>query len=178
MKTRRDFLGNIIAASGVAMLPTPATLAQIVADSATRTQLRLLSNSEANFLAQLADIILPATATTVPASHTGVVMFIDTMLADWYGEEDTQRFLHGLALCARHSDTPLSVANVTRLDSDAFGDSPPVTATISFYRMAKELVLVGYFTSRAGMQQNLHSHGPVGDHSFEPSGPPGDPIKY
>lgn len=178
MKSRRDFLGHIIAAGGLAALPAPAALARIVADSANRTELSILTTGQASFLQQLADIILPATADTPSASDTGVVMFIDTMLAHWYDSEDSQQFLHGLQACANSCDSPLSIAAVTRLDTAAFSDSPPATPPVSFYRMAKELVLVGYFTSRDGMRQNLHSHGPVGDHSFTPSGPPGDPIKY
>jgi glucoside 3-dehydrogenase (cytochrome c) hitch-hiker subunit len=181
MNSRRAFLSQMVALGGLASLPPSCALAQTMLSGEQSPDFETLSVAQASFLAQLADHILPATDTPA-ASATGVVAFIDTMLTHWYSEPETVQFLNGLNSCRESATGALSQAVVADLDSQAFNSADNNTGIpaeqLEFYRVAKELVLVGYFTSRRGMLDSLHTHGPVGQHSFAPSGPPGGPIGY
>lgn len=124
--------------------------------------------SQAAIIAEVAEIIIPKTDTP-GAKETGVPAFMDLMLKECYGSEDQKRFLDG----------------VTSLDSDAektFGDSfldcspqqqkdlifrihgEAISAMRSenppkdkpFILMAKELTMLGFFTSEAGATQVLN----------------------
>jgi len=178
MSSRRAFLRQVVALGGLGTLAIPSVFAEAVADAANANALSVLSTEQAGFLSQLADHIIPSTDTP-GASEVGVVSFIDSLLARWYEPHEVRAFLQGLDACLQETQTPLSTRYVASLDSQCFNSNPPATTPqVHFYRTAKELVLVGYFTSKDGSLQNLHTHGPVGNYSFEPSGPPGDPIKY
>ena len=177
MKTRRDFLAQFIAAGGMATAPLPAAVARILEDSASRDHFKSLTEAQAAFLSKLADIIIPTTDTP-SASDARVVKFIDGMLADWYADDERREYLQGLALCMSEAGPEPSLAYLTKLDAAAFDAAQPDGAPKPFYRTTKKLVLVGYFTSTVGMQQNLHTHGPIGQSSFAPSGPPGNDIRY
>ena len=182
MTSRREFLYQMIALGGLASLPPSCALAQSILSGEQPAEYETLSSAQATFLAELADQILPATDTPA-ASEAGVVVFIDTMLTHWYSEPETAHFLNGLNSYRERVTGPLlSRAVVADLDRQAFASTDNDTGTpaeqLEFYLVAKELVLVGYFTSQRGMLDSLHTHGPVGQHSFAPSGPPGGPIGY
>ncbi|MBT4518902.1 MAG: gluconate 2-dehydrogenase subunit 3 family protein [Halieaceae bacterium] len=177
MNSRRDFLAQLIAAGGIAALPVHEAFAQVMSTSANRKEFAVLAPNQAQFLARLADIIIPLTDTP-KASDTGVIPFIDTMLSDWYTGAETMMFLRGLDKSLAGLGSTVFSIYIGNLDALSFSEERADTPQQQFYRMAKELVLVGYFTSPDGMRQGLHTLGPVGSHSFEPSGPPGDPIKY
>jgi hypothetical protein len=128
-------------------------------------------------MTQLADSIIPATDTAA-ASGVGVVKFIDGMLADWYDAAESRDYIQGLELCRSEVGAVPFQEYVSKLDEAAFALEQPADPRHRFYRTSKELVIVGYFTSRQGMQDNLHTHGPIGQYSFQPSGPPGNDIRY
>tara|TARA_R110002049_G_scaffold24302_3_gene86293 strand:- start:4836 stop:5381 length:546 start_codon:yes stop_codon:yes gene_type:complete len=181
MNSRREFLYQMIALGGLASLPPSCALAQSIRSGEQPPDYETLSAAQATFLAELADHILPATDTPA-ASDTGVVAFIDTMLTHWYSEPEAILFLNGLDSCRERAAGALSPDVVADLDRQTFSstdnDTGIAVEQLEFYRVAKELVLVGYFTSQRGMLDSLHTHGPAGQHSFAPSGPPGGPIGY
>lgn len=177
MTTRRDFLIQVAAATGIAATPLPAAIAEILEDAAQRADFKALDHARADFLRQLADIIIPATDTG-SASEAGVVMFIDGMLADWYSAEESRDYLEGLEVCRTQAGEVLSGDYVSQLDRTSFSDETADSNLKRFYLTTKELVLIGYFTSREGMQNNLHTYGPMGHLSYGPSGPPGSGISY
>jgi hypothetical protein len=177
MRTRRDFLAQIITAAGAAATPLTAAVAEIFNESTTRDHFKVLTPEATAFLTQLADIIIPATDTAA-ASEVGVVKFIDGMLADWYDADESREYVQGLELCRSEAGRVPSAEYVSKLDAAAFAAAKPSDPRHQFYRTSKELVIVGYFTSKQGMQDTLHMHGPIGQYSFGPSGPPGNDIRY
>ena len=177
MRNRRDFLGQILAAGGTAATGLSVAAAAVFKESTTREHFKMLTPGAAAFVTRLADIIIPATDTAA-ASGVGVVKFIDGMLADWYDTHESRGYIQGLDLCRGDCGAVPSPEYVSKLDAAAFAVAKPADPRQRFFRTSKELVIIGYFTSRQGMQDNLHTHGPIGQYSFEPSGPPGNDIRY
>jgi len=115
----------------------------------------------------ISEIIIPATDTP-GARAANVNRFVDAMVGESYLPEDRERFLRGLdhldARCQdEHGasfidlDAPQQRSLVGELDDNAFGpgapafdpDAPP------FFRMMKELTIVGYYTSKIGATEEL-----------------------
>lgn len=125
------------------------------------------SAEQAETVATLADVILPATDTP-GARDVNVHRFIDAMVGEGFLPDDQTRFLNGLSGFMQHVQdahqaafpdlTPeQQTAEVATLDTDTFGPTapPPNPDAPSFYRMLKELVLTGYYTSEVGATQEL-----------------------
>jgi hypothetical protein len=118
----------------------------------------------------ISEIIIPATDTP-GASAANVNRFIDALVSKSYGSEDRDRFLSGLddvnARCEDEYGAPFvecsseqQLGLVGELDDETFGaDAPePDAETPSFFRMLKELVIVGYYTSEVGATQELKTN--------------------
>jgi hypothetical protein len=118
----------------------------------------------------IAEIIIPTTDTP-GAGAANVNRFIDAMVGESYPEEDRDRFLSGLedvnARCkenygARFTDCPpdRQQALVAELDDETFGPDAPDfdSEEPPFFRMMKELVIVGYYTSEIGATQELKTN--------------------
>lgn len=122
-----------------------------------------LEQEQAQTVESLANCILPATETP-GALEVGVPSFIDLMLKEAYNSEEQDRFTAGLSSLSASSQAqynkPFSRCNLeeqtallTELES-ANSTGP------SFFRMAKELTLLGYFTSEPIMN-NVLNYNPV-----------------
>lgn len=131
---------------------------------------QVLSAEQNEMVATLADIIIPPTDTPgARAAHAH--RFVDAVLDGSFLPEDRDRFLKGLdAANARCQDaygapfvecTPEEQkALVADLDDETFGPDAPDAdpENPSFYRMAKELVIVGYYTSEIGAREELQTN--------------------
>lgn len=119
------------------------------------------SEDQARLLAEIAEIIIPATDT--PGAKDAMVdRFIDLMVADVYTEEESNAFLagldafneraksaHGSDFLQLDKDTQLAMVEAEDAAAmDAQGERP-------FFRTMKELTLLGYFTSEPGATQAL-----------------------
>lgn len=115
----------------------------------------------------IAEIIIPATDTP-GARAANVNRFVDALVGESYLPEDRKRFLDGLASvntrCKEEYGAPFIECSaeqqrslVATLDDEAFGtDAEPTDReTPPFFRMMKELVIVGYYTSEIGATQEL-----------------------
>ncbi len=122
-----------------------------------------LTGDRYELVATLAERILPATDTP-GAREARVHEFIDTMLSEWYEEEERARFMEGLsslnerakAMAGREFLTLTEQdqrAVLVDLDSEAYGDAPNESA--AFIRDLKALTLLGYYTSKVGGTQEL-----------------------
>lgn len=125
----------------------------------------------------VADHLLPATDTP-GALDAGADAFIDLMLTDWYPAEERDRFLAGLAevddLCrARFNAAFVDCATesqadvLRRLDRAAFAPGVKVAALSqaeAFFRMMKELTVVGFYTSELGTEHELRWEAVPGRH--------------
>lgn len=118
----------------------------------------------------LSEIIIPATDTP-GASAANANRFIDAMIGESYAPDVRDRFLSGLeeanARCEETYDAPFVDCTseeqrsfVAELDKETFGEDagdfdpedPP------FFRMLKELVIVGYYTSEVGATEELQTN--------------------
>ena len=126
-----------------------------------------LSAAENQMVDTISEIIIPATDTP-GASAANVNRFIDAMIGESYPSDDRDRFLKGLAnLNARCKDNygapflecteEKHRALVGELDDETFGpDAPEVNRDAPpFFRMLKELVIIGYYTSEIGATKEL-----------------------
>lgn len=130
----------------------------------------LLSAEQNEMVATIAEIIIPATDTP-GAREANVNRFVDTLVGESYPAEDRKHFVEGLeetnALSQKECDASFvdcsaeqKRALVAKLDHEAFGaeasdvdpENPP------FFRMLKELVIVGYYTSEVGATQELKTN--------------------
>jgi len=125
----------------------------------------------------ISEIIIPQTDTP-GAKAVRVNEFIDLILTDWYGDDERQRFLTGLAdVDVRSRDTfgkdfvdcseKQQTQIVSSLDEELTGIRQPLEPLRGgrfappekqFFHMIKRLTLVGYYTSQAGFEQELHEH--------------------
>lgn len=129
-----------------------------------------LTSAQNQIVDTISEIIIPTTDTP-GASAANVNRFIDAIVGESYLPEDRDRFLKGLdkldARCRDDYDAPFvectdeqQRALVGELDDETFGsdasefdrDAPP------FFRMMKELVIVGYYTSEIGATQELKTN--------------------
>lgn len=143
-----------------------------------------LSAYQNELVTAIAEHIIPATDTP-GAKAAQVNRFIDAMLADSFLEADRTRFLDGLdAVDARSQDmhgapflestADQQVAVLEALDAEAYDpeasadiestpyyraddipEGAPVPDEAPFFRMMKELTLIGYYTSEIGATQEL-----------------------
>ena len=121
--------------------------------------------TQENLLAEIADVIIPTTDTP-GAKAAGVGPFINLMISDCYTPADQAIFKKGLNKLERDSKAAfgksfaeatleqktalLKIAEVDAVDNQKAGIKEP-----QFFRMVKELTLLGYFTSEIGCTQTL-----------------------
>lgn len=165
MMDRRELLhrasmlmGGAISASAAAGILAGCTAApeQVVADTGGG---QFLNAQEMATVSAMADQILPKTSTP-GALDVGVPAFIDRMLAGYYNgkERDIIRAglatasadaakLRGKSFAALTSDEQVTLMKT--YDSEAYA-ATAVTDTPHFFRLVKELTLLGYCTSKVG----------------------------
>ncbi len=169
--TRRQALRRVGALlGGVVSAPTVAgVLSGCQRQTGTDWSPSILSAEQNEMVDTIAEIIIPATDTP-GASAANVNRFIDAMVGESYLEEDRTRFMSGLedinARCKKNYGSPFVDCTaeqqrslVATLDDETFGENasfdrenPP------FFRMMKELVIVGYYTSEIGASQELKTN--------------------
>jgi gluconate 2-dehydrogenase gamma chain len=126
-----------------------------------------LSEDQGILVSEVAEIIIPKTDTP-GAKETGVPGFIDLMLKDVYGKEDQDRFMAGLqefdeAAKKEYGESfvelsPEDQAAFVKKIHDAAVEAEKATTPAPkrpFILMAKELTMLGFFTSEPGATQVL-----------------------
>lgn len=170
--TRREALRRVgVLLGGAVSAPTVAgVLSGCERDTGSDWTPTALSAEQNEMVDTISEIIIPATDTP-GASAANVNRFIDAMVGESYLPENRDRFLSGLEdVNARAQDTfDASFVDCTSeqqrelvgvLDKETFGEeaaeydpeSPP------FFRMLKELVIVGYYTSEIGATEELKTN--------------------
>jgi hypothetical protein len=121
---------------------------------------------QARIVTEVAEIIIPKTDTP-GAKDAGVPGFIDTMLKDCYKKEDQDRFLAGLTAFEEEAKkaygdsfiycTPEQQVEFVKKTHEAALKEMKENreAKRPFILMAKELTLLGFFTSEPGATQVL-----------------------
>lgn len=146
----------------------------------------LFSDVDVALLDEIADTILPETSTP-GAKAAGVGPFIAMMVVDTYYEADQQIVRDGLASLQEQCESSygkqfLDVTSAQRLtlvenldaEQHAYMESREESAPVHYFRMLKELTLLGYFTSEIGYTQAMRYAETPG--SYDPCAPysPGD----
>jgi hypothetical protein len=112
-----------------------------------RAILRVLNGAQTRMIALIADAILPRTDTP-GAIDVGVPAWIDLVLAEYFSDARRAAFLADLSAIGELT-LPQSIATL-----DAACGSKDLTPAQRGYVQLKELILVGYFTSKP-VQQDL-----------------------
>ena len=164
--TRREAIRRVSTLfGGAALVGQSAMLASCAAPQEAENG--LFSASEIALLDEIAETILPETDTP-GAKAAGVGAFMALMVADSYYERDQAIFREGLAAIdtASRETSGAGFASATAPDRQALLEaldaeqheymqdkSPEEPA--HFFRMMKELALLGYFTSEIGYMQAM-----------------------
>ena len=161
MLQRRELLRRVTWMLGGA-ISAPAALAILQGCSAKDSAVGaaafkpkfLTGPSHMDIVTEIADIIIPKTDTS-GAKDAGVPAFIDSVLADVYPKEAQERFVQGLAEFGKpflEKDLAQRVAFVKQsLEKALAGEREPKP----FILMARELTLLGFFSSRVGITENM-----------------------
>jgi len=113
-----------------------------------------LTSEQFHLLDELTELIIPETKTP-GAKEAKVAAFIDLVLADCYVEKDKKVFTDGLQSLLNRNFLSLSTVNQTEFLKTMESESMAARSTsndIDFWRMLKELTLLGYFGSEAGIK--------------------------
>ncbi|WPP48436.1 gluconate 2-dehydrogenase subunit 3 family protein [Catalinimonas niigatensis] len=121
-----------------------------------------LTEDQAAATAELAERIIPKTDTP-GAKDVGIPEFIDMMLNDVYTEEEQQQFVDGIVKLNQDSQSqysedfanlePEQMDAIIQMQADAVKDYQG--SGKAFFLLAKELVMLGFFTSEVGATQVL-----------------------
>lgn len=174
---RRDALARVALLMG-GTLSAPTMLAFLEGcKSSTETSTTLtfpFTADQKNLVSEVAEIIIPKTDTP-GAKDAKVGEFIEMMLKDCYDAKDQDSFAKGLAELESKDFLKASPADqtkiLTEMESAAKSESEKSTAErkkfteagkeytdnagVPFFRLVKELTLLGYFTSEPGATQAL-----------------------
>lgn len=170
--SRREAILRVSAMfGGVALVGQSAMLAgcatQPTGDKVAAAPNSLFKPGDIALLDEIADTILPETSTP-GAKAAGVGPFIAMMVVDTYYESDQQIVRDGLrslqAQCLRSYGAHFQIvtaaqrlALVEKLDAEQhlYMETREEGAPVHFFRMLKELTLLGYFTSEIGYTQAM-----------------------
>ena len=119
-------------------------------------QVGAFTAQEIALLDEVAETILPETTTPgAKAAHVGAFMAL--MVTDTYEERQQTVFRDGIKQLAGFMELPAAqrLAKLEQLDREAktYMDSRAQGAPPHFFRLMKELTLLGYFTSEIGVTQ-------------------------
>jgi hypothetical protein len=191
MMERREVLRRVAWALGGAV-SAPAALAILQgcsakdAPSVAEWTPKFFKGPQKDVITALADTILPKT-TTSGALDANVPAFIDSMLADVYDAAAKERFNQGFAefeQSARSGGKPF-------VERDAAGRAAFVKESLEkalgeesengkpFVLLARELTLLGFYTSRVGIAENMeYSPAPGAFHGCVPLSKMNKPVQW
>lgn len=184
--SRREAIHRVSALFGGVALVGHSALLGAHGSVQTTAVSSVLASTDVMLLDEIAETMLPETSTP-GAKAAGVGPFIALMVADAYSPDEQQTFVEGLRTLERECDemhgrsfmsaSPEErLALLVRLDREQYDtmqareDEDPV----HYFRMMKELALLGYFTSEIGYKQAMRYAETPG--RYEPCVPyaPGD----
>ena len=115
----------------------------------------IADNAQETLLAEVADIIIPATSTP-GAKEAGAHKFIIRVVRDCYTKEEQKKFYDGLTRLNDDSKTKFGKGFVDlKLDQKNEMVDDATIYNKDFFRMMKDLTITGYFTSEIGATQAL-----------------------
>lgn len=112
-----------------------------------------LTETQHEIMGRVAELIIPRTDTP-GALDVGVPDFMEIMLRDCYKKPAQDTFLAGLGELEQKSFLALSPDQQTNLLKKIEADAQKASAP-TFWLISKELTLLGYFTSEAGIKASF-----------------------
>jgi glucoside 3-dehydrogenase (cytochrome c) hitch-hiker subunit len=159
-------LGGIALVGGGGLVTACERAQQRVA--AARAGVGTFTAQDIAFLDEIADTILPDTPKSPGAKAAQVGAFMALMVTDTYDERDQGVFRNGMRTLDAASRAanqaafleatpPRRLALLEQLDHEqkAYMDAKAKDAPAHYFRMMKELALLGYFTSEIGCTKAL-----------------------
>ncbi len=114
-----------------------------------------LTETQQKIVAEIAELIIPKTETP-GAKDVGVPAFIVKMLKDCYKEPEHQSFMEGVISMENVEFLSLNTDEKRGVLKLLEQETKKVTGkTTPFWRLIKELTLLGYFTSEAGIKASF-----------------------
>lgn len=155
---RREVIKNIALMLGGAF-SAPTLMAMENWENATKANINgvpfSLTSTQQKIVAEIAEMIIPKTDTP-GAKDVGVPAFIVMMLNDCYKEPEHQSFLDGLASMEKVKFLSLNADERTGVLKLLEQETKKITGKVTpFWRLMKELTLLGYFTSEAGIKASF-----------------------
>ena len=184
--SRREAIVRVSALFGGVALVGQAALLDAHTGVTLAPASSVLSSSDVALLDEVADTMLPETSTP-GAKAAGVGPYMALMVADTYDPDEQQIFRDGLRTLDREcsetnshsfiSATPAErLSLLERIDREQYNtmQTHEEDEPVHYFRMMKELALLGYFTSEIGYKQAMRYVETPG--RFEPCVPysPGD----
>ncbi len=164
---RRELLKLIALATGGAVIGGEFFLAGCKNKEAAAVS-GLFSQNDIAFLDEVAETIIPKT-TTAGAKEAEVGKFMTVMVNDCYEEADQKIFKEGIkkldeACNKRHGHSFMKADATHRnellvsLDKEAkeYAKNKKTEDPNHYFSMMKQLTLLGYFTSKPGLEQNFN----------------------
>lgn len=160
--SRREAMLRVgVLMGGVISAPALSILSGCQTRNAPAAEGQTFNADQEKIIAEVAELIIPATDTP-GAKDAKVPEFIALMIHDCYPEQDQQRFREGLDQLEQNSqqtynrsfvdlDQEQQVQLLTQAETDARTQwEQDKEAGTPFFRLIKELTLIGYFTSEPG----------------------------
>jgi len=136
-----------------------------------------LTDTQRKIVAEVAEMIIPKT-TTAGAKDAGVPAFIEMMLKDCYAKPEHLSFMEGVAVLEQDKfldmPAPAQVERLKKMEAETkdlmktrevkqtkMGDNvdeqmvKATTKGLPFWRLIKDLTLLGYFTSEVGTKASF-----------------------
>ncbi len=149
---RRQLLKNVAVMTGgiLSVSVVSGILSGALAQEVVSVDNPIFTKIELRLVAEMADMIIPDTDTP-GAKAAQVHDYIHAMVGDWYYDEERANFMKGLhSVDSNFMNSSVEEREiiVTKLDNE-------VATSKTFFEEFKELVLVGYFSSQIGAEEEL-----------------------
>ena len=164
--TRREAILRVSGLfGGIALVGQSAMLAGCSIQKPSRNA--LIGEYDVAFLGEVAETILPETGTP-GAKAAGVGPFIALMVTDTYSDREQQVFregmrtlddecvgMHGVSFMSATPAQRLALLEKIDAEQVEYMQTHADDAPAHYFRMMKELALLGYFTSEIGCKQAM-----------------------
>lgn len=154
MKRREAIKYTAALLGGVFSAPTLLAMNRWEESSVISNANLSLTDTQRKIVAEVAEMIIPKSE-TAGAKDAGVPAFIEMMLKDCYDASAQTNFLSGVTALEQDKflemDATARTEKLKKLEAEAKANRQGV----SFWRLIKELTLLGYFTSEVGIKSSF-----------------------
>jgi len=151
---RREALKAAGLIAGGALLASDGIVAACRGETRARSTSRLLDADQESLAEEIADTLLPPTASSPGAKAAGVGAAMNLIVSDCYKAADREQVLSGLETFRTtcRSKRGKAFVDLTRTDREAFVRN---VANEKWFGPVRELALGAYFSSELGMTKAL-----------------------